>query len=107
VFRIDVQNNTKGVYYTKKKYGLGNSCFTKFVLYSYVSYNCEPFLHLLQLLHHNVDAVERRPNGLQGGSLIIKCKDFRIIQLDISSPDEFVKVATTIENLSSLGECVP
>jgi len=54
-----------------------------------------------------VDAVERRTSGLQGGSLIIKCKDFRIIQLDISTPDEFVKVATTIENLSSLGECVP
>ncbi|PSN52380.1 hypothetical protein C0J52_06724 [Blattella germanica] len=58
----------------------------------------------LWLLHHNVDAVERRLNGLLGGSLIIKCKDFRIIQLDISTPDEFSKVATTIENLSSLDD---
>ncbi|KDR15085.1 Myotubularin-related protein 9 [Zootermopsis nevadensis] len=58
----------------------------------------------LWLLHHNVDAVEKKLNGLQGGSLIIKCKDFRIIQLDICTPDEFAKVATTIESLSSLDE---
>ncbi|XP_023721234.1 myotubularin-related protein 9-like [Cryptotermes secundus] len=58
----------------------------------------------LWLLHHNVDAVERRISGMQGGSLIIKCKDFRIIQLDISNPDKFLKVATTVENLSSLDE---
>jgi hypothetical protein len=63
-------------------------------------------MHLLQLLHHNVDAVERRLNGMQGGSMIIKYKDFRIIQLDISNPDKFLKVATTVENLSSLGKCM-
>jgi myotubularin-related protein 9 len=63
-------------------------------------------MYLLQLLHHNVDAVERRLNGMQGGSLIIKCKDFRVIQLDICTPDEFLKVATTVENLSSLGKCM-
>jgi hypothetical protein len=44
---------------------------------------------------------------MQGGSLIIKCKDFRIIQLDISNPDKFLKVATTVENLSSLGKYMP
>ncbi|GLG92762.1 Myotubularin [Gryllus bimaculatus] len=57
----------------------------------------------LWLMHHNVDSIERKPNGALGGSLIIKCKDFRIIQLDINSTDEFMKVATSIERLSSLG----
>ncbi|GLG92761.1 Uncharacterized protein GBIM_00361 [Gryllus bimaculatus] len=56
----------------------------------------------LWLMHHNVDSIERKPNGALGGSLIIKCKDFRIIQLDINSTDEFMKVATSIERLSSL-----
>ncbi|XP_067014319.1 myotubularin-related protein 9 [Anabrus simplex] len=58
----------------------------------------------LWLLHHNVDAIVRKPNGELGGSLVIKCKDFRIIQLDINSPEEFVKVATSIERLASLEE---
>ncbi|KAJ8870865.1 hypothetical protein PR048_027166 [Dryococelus australis] len=56
------------------------------------------------LLHRNIDLVERKPNGLSGGSVILKCKDFRIIQLDIGSTDDFVKVATSMEGLSSIGE---
>lgn len=58
----------------------------------------------LWLLHHNVDAIERKPNGLIGGSIIIKCKDFRIIQLDITGFEEFTNVATSIEKLSSLDD---
>lgn len=58
----------------------------------------------LWLLHHNIDIVERKPNGLQGGVLNIKCKDFRIIQLEINSTDDFTKVAFSIEKLSSIEE---
>nr|CAD7570758.1 unnamed protein product [Timema californicum] len=56
----------------------------------------------LWMLHRNIDLVERRPNGLSGGSIVIKCKDFRVIQLDINSPEEFVQVAACIENLASI-----
>lgn len=58
----------------------------------------------LWLLHRNVDTVERKPNGVSGGILNVKCKDFRIIQLEINLSDDFAKVAHTIENLSSLEE---
>nr|CAD7396809.1 unnamed protein product [Timema cristinae] len=56
----------------------------------------------LWMLHRNIDLVERRPNGLSGGNIVIKCKDFRVIQLDINSPEEFVQVAACIENLASI-----
>lgn len=39
-----------------------------------------------------------------GGSIILKCKDFHIYQLDIASTNELLKVAQTIEKLSCLGE---
>ncbi|XP_046393459.1 myotubularin-related protein 9 [Ischnura elegans] len=56
----------------------------------------------LWLLHQNIDAVERKPNGFLSGSIVIKCKDFRIIQLDINNYEDFSKVATSIERLSTL-----
>lgn len=63
------------------------------------------FFCAFQLLHHNVDAVERKPDSQAGGgSLIIKCKDFRIIQLDIKEQREFLNIASSIEKLSNIGE---
>ncbi|KAK9504100.1 hypothetical protein O3M35_010517 [Rhynocoris fuscipes] len=58
----------------------------------------------LWLLHDNVDLIEKKAstNGL-GGCIIIKCKDFRIIQLLIKTND-FHNVATSLERLSSLDE---
>lgn len=62
-------------------------------------------INVFQLLHRNVDAVERKPdNQMGGGSLIIKCKDFRIIQLDIKEQREFLNVASSIEKLSNISE---
>jgi len=55
----------------------------------------------LWMLTTNVDTVERKLNGPSGGSVILKCKDFRIIQLDISPLEAFNNVATSIETLSS------
>lgn len=50
-----------------------------------------------------VDVVERKPNTT-GGTIVLKCKDFRIIQLDIYGIDEFTNVANSIEWLSNLDD---
>lgn len=48
--------------------------------------------------------MERKPtvanNVLQGGSLIIKCKDLRIISIEIQTAKEFLDVARSLETLS-------
>lgn len=60
----------------------------------------------LWLLHQVVDLVERKPlmqqNILQGGSIILKCKDLSIVSLEINSPQEFINIANSIEQLSKL-----
>uniref|UniRef100_U5EXU6 Putative phosphatidylinositol 3-phosphate 3-phosphatase myotubularin mtm1 n=1 Tax=Corethrella appendiculata TaxID=1370023 RepID=U5EXU6_9DIPT len=60
----------------------------------------------LLLLHQNIDIVERKPNIvnniLEGGSIILKCKDLRIITLKISSPQEYFNISNSIEQLSNL-----
>ncbi|XP_017785758.1 PREDICTED: myotubularin-related protein 9 [Nicrophorus vespilloides] len=61
----------------------------------------------LWLLHQCIDSVEKRPNGTNsnnqnGGSLILKCKDLRILQLDIATTEEFLNVYASIERLSNL-----
>lgn len=62
----------------------------------------------LWLLHQNVDIVERKPyinnNVLEGGTIILKCKDLRVIQLRINSPQEYFNVSNSIEQLSNLEE---
>lgn len=59
-----------------------------------------------QLLHHCIDLVERKPsmlnNTLQGGFITLKCKDLRIITLEINKPQEYLNVANSIEQLSNL-----
>jgi len=56
---------------------------------------------IFQLLHSNIDAIQRKPNNnIQlGGSLIIKCKDLRILQLDLRNEEEFNNVANSLDNL--------
>lgn len=59
----------------------------------------------LWLLHRNVDSVERKPdNQAGGGSLVLKCKDFRIIQLDIKEQREFLNIASSLEKLSNVAD---
>uniref|UniRef100_A0A182Q0D6 Myotubularin phosphatase domain-containing protein n=1 Tax=Anopheles farauti TaxID=69004 RepID=A0A182Q0D6_9DIPT len=62
----------------------------------------------LWLLHQNIDIVERKPNIvnniLEGGTIILKCKDLRIIALKISSPQEYFNISNSIEQLSNLEE---
>lgn len=60
----------------------------------------------LWLLHQCIDCVEKKQSGgnsnQNGGSIILKCKDFRILQLDIANSDEFHNVYMSIERLSNL-----
>uniref|UniRef100_A0AAG5CTC7 Myotubularin phosphatase domain-containing protein n=1 Tax=Anopheles atroparvus TaxID=41427 RepID=A0AAG5CTC7_ANOAO len=62
----------------------------------------------LWLLHQNIDLVERKPNivnnVLEGGTIILKCKDLRIIALKIASPQEYFNISNSIEQLSNLEE---
>ncbi|CAL4079373.1 unnamed protein product, partial [Meganyctiphanes norvegica] len=58
----------------------------------------------LWLLHSNIDYVERRQQGMTGGTLWLKMKDFRILQVDIIGADQFSKVADTLDDLVRVEE---
>lgn len=49
-----------------------------------------------------IDVVEKKLSNITGGSLSVKCKDFRVVKLDISSTEDLNNVATTLESLSSI-----
>ncbi|XP_073442476.1 myotubularin-related protein 9 isoform X1 [Dendrobates tinctorius] len=55
----------------------------------------------LWLLHSNIDSIEKRFIG-SSGTITIKCKDLRVIQLEITGMDESLNVASSIEALSTL-----
>ncbi|XP_075057310.1 myotubularin-related protein 9 [Mixophyes fleayi] len=55
----------------------------------------------LWLLHSNIDSIDKRFVG-SSGTITIKCKDLRIIQLEITGMDESLNVANSIEALSTL-----
>lgn len=56
------------------------------------------FLHSLQLLNKMIDVVEKKSNNT-GGTITLKCKDFRVISLEIRGTDDFNGVAETLEAL--------
>ncbi|KAK6644545.1 hypothetical protein RUM43_000812 [Polyplax serrata] len=58
------------------------------------------------LLHSNIDYIERRQasNVQNGGSLIIKCKDLRILQLDLYNLDDFTNVAVSLDRLINIDD---
>lgn len=53
-------------------------------------------------MHNMIDIVEKKLSNITGGSLSLKCKDFRVVKLDISSTEDLNNVATTLESLSSI-----
>lgn len=74
--------------------------------------NCQQDL-FLQLLHQNIDTVERKPYLVnqqlidynipgKGHQLILKCKDLRIVTIEIGTAQDYLNVATSIEQLSSI-----
>lgn len=50
--------------------------------------------------------VEKKPSQFGGGTLVVKCKDFAVINLDISSTDDFNNAGDSIEALSNVGKCL-
>lgn len=62
------------------------------------------FLFFRQLMNRNIDVVEKKLNAQSpGGSIILKCKDFQILQLDIGSTNDLINAILSIEKLISLG----
>lgn len=60
-------------------------------------------------MHHTVDHVEKKANSnnsnsQDGGTITLKCKDFRIIQIEIKTTKEFLNVYSSIEKLSNLDD---
>lgn len=56
-----------------------------------------------QLLHTSVDSVEKRLTGA-GGVVMIRCKDFTRLALDIPTAEDCLNVAASVEQLSNIGE---
>lgn len=57
----------------------------------------------LQLLIQAIDSIEKKLGpGQNGGTIVLKCKDFRQLQLDIPTSYDFHNVYTSIERLSNL-----
>ena len=48
--------------------------------------------------------MEKRP-GPNGGILVLRCKDLRVISLEIPGLEEFNSIGNTIDILSNIGEC--
>ena len=55
----------------------------------------------IQLLHQSIDVIERKPHAL-GGMIVLKCKDFRCIQLDVKGQNDFSAVADSLEQLAAI-----
>lgn len=53
----------------------------------------------MQLLHKNIDLIERKSLPM-GGLVTLKCKDFRILHLEVRGFEDFVAVAETLESLA-------
>ncbi|XP_062128107.1 myotubularin-related protein 9 [Drosophila sulfurigaster albostrigata] len=60
----------------------------------------------LWLLHKNIDSVEKKPsmgqNIVMGGIITLKCKDLRIIALEIKYAKDFFNVSASLEALSAI-----
>lgn len=55
----------------------------------------------LWLLHSSIDAVEKKINNMVSGTIVVKCKDFQVLQFDIPGVEECNNIAYSLENLSS------
>ncbi|MEQ2220206.1 hypothetical protein ILYODFUR_002987 [Ilyodon furcidens] len=53
------------------------------------------------LLLRNIDAIEKRMSG-SSGTITIKCKDLRVLQLDIPGMEQCLNISRSIETLSCL-----
>lgn len=53
-------------------------------------------------MHHSIDSVEKTHYIQNGGTIVIKCKDFRIFYLDVPQSAEFLNIYLSIERLTNL-----
>ncbi|XP_015120258.1 myotubularin-related protein 9 [Diachasma alloeum] len=59
----------------------------------------------LWLRYRNIDQVEKKTNSQSpGGCMLLKCKDFRILQLEMSSSEHLTNISASLEKLSSLDQ---
>ncbi|KAL7637351.1 UNVERIFIED_CONTAM: hypothetical protein RMT77_012077 [Armadillidium vulgare] len=58
----------------------------------------------LWLLHSNIDYIEQKQQGMTGGTLWLKCKDLRVIKIDVIGADQFAKVVVTLEALTNIAD---
>uniref|UniRef100_A0A8C3DXQ8 Uncharacterized protein n=1 Tax=Corvus moneduloides TaxID=1196302 RepID=A0A8C3DXQ8_CORMO len=56
----------------------------------------------LTLLHSNIDSIDKRV-ACSSGTIVIKCEDLHIIQLDIPGTEECLNIVNSTEALSSPG----
>ncbi|KAJ6222771.1 hypothetical protein RDWZM_001316 [Blomia tropicalis] len=62
-------------------------------------------LNELFLLHSMFDVVEKKANAMSnGGTIVLKCKNFRVLTFEIVGWVEFNNIATSIEWLSNLND---
>lgn len=62
---------------------------------------------VIQILHRGIDAIIRRPNvanNQTNGSILVKCKDLRIIRIDGTSFEELSSVAQSLEKLAAIDD---
>ncbi len=52
-----------------------------------------------------MDSIEKKLSG-SIGALTLKCKDFQIYQLEIPSAEDCLNIASSVEQLSNIGENV-
>jgi len=72
----------------------------------YYNHYTESLLHVFhfmrfQLLHASVDSVKKRLSG--SGGVMIRCKDFTRLALDIPNAEDCLNVASSVEALSNIG----
>uniref|UniRef100_A0A8C6TU68 Zgc:154055 n=1 Tax=Neogobius melanostomus TaxID=47308 RepID=A0A8C6TU68_9GOBI len=78
----------------------GTLCITgHHLLFSDREDSCRQVLLLLR----NIDAIEKRSGS--SGTIIVKCKDLRVLQIDIPGMEQCLNIAHSIETLSNL-DCV-
>ncbi|XP_018336659.1 myotubularin-related protein 9 [Agrilus planipennis] len=61
----------------------------------------------LWLIHEGIDALEKKVNssgshGPNGGSITLKYKDFRIVQIDFGNIEDYTNVSISLERLSNI-----
>ncbi|XP_071623692.1 myotubularin-related protein 9-like isoform X1 [Heliangelus exortis] len=81
----------------------GTLCITShhLLLSSCPGGDAQPSTLELWLLIRNVDAVEKRLTG-SSGTIVLHCKDLKVLQLEIPGMEECLNIASSIEALSSV-----